>query len=217
MYLVKRGPSPTSLQQAKARHAGRLPDGDFDVWTELEAEAKRDIKEALLKQQRSVCCYCTCTISYETMKVEHWAPQKGFESKRLDWDNLLAACDGGERSSGELHCDSSKGSSSITLDPSRQEHIQKLKYSMSGRISSDDQDIENDLSRTLSLNIGGLVRARLARWNEFAKAANLKKERLKNRAYRQKLYERVRQLVEDDPAKPYYDMLLYHLGRKHGS
>ena len=177
--------------------------------------AKHDVKEALLKDQRHVCCYCTGKIAYETMKVEHWVSQSEDPTKRLEWSNLLAACDGGERSGNERHCDAQKSSTPITLDPTRQEHINKLSYTNSGVMKSDVESIDKDIDETLNLNTPKLQRARMSAWDGFRKACEMKREKLsKDTAYTEKLLQKVRNLVDREHASPYYDIIIYFLERK---
>ena len=45
---------------------------------------KDQLKESLLKEQGYLCAYCMSRISEDTMKVEHWHPQRSdTEGKKL--------------------------------------------------------------------------------------------------------------------------------------
>ena len=213
MYLIKKISAPTKLQEAKTEFQDKLPDGNSDVWGDLDSGTKREIKEALLENQKFVCCYCTCKIQYNSMKVEHWESQAKCPEKRLEWTNLFAACDGGEKSKVGPHCDSSKGSSRITLSPIRQEHINKLTYTGSGDISSGDSGLAKDLG-TLNLNASIPKNGRKAAWNGFKKHLKMKNENLKKQSYRQKLIRKAKDRIDQSPATPYYDIVLFFLERK---
>lgn len=217
MYLIVRGSTPTKLLQAEKILKERLQDPDYDVWAEFDTAirgAKREVKDALLKQQRAVCCYCTRRITYHDMKVEHWSSQADFPEKRLDWKNLFAACDGGERAGQELCCDSSKDDNPITLDPTSKAHIEKIDYAPTGSMTSKDSKLNFDIDKTLNLNTARLRNARRAAWDGFRKANDLKREKLGDRPYTQKLLDKALDLIHKEQATPYLDIVLYFLGRK---
>lgn len=55
---------------------------------------QRFIKEVLLKMSHDKCSFCECNIVEESkyMEVEHFFAKSIYESKVVDWDNLLPAC-----------------------------------------------------------------------------------------------------------------------------
>ena len=62
---------------------------------------KKDLRQALVNEQRALCCYCMSRISpqiaqIESMKIEHWQSQGHYPDKQLDYKNLLGACLGGQ-------------------------------------------------------------------------------------------------------------------------
>lgn len=95
--------------------------------------SKRDLREALLIEQGFICCYCQRRIeNTERTVIEHWYPRNGEDkvqgaSKMFDYQNLMAACDGGEnenkaqKASGmeqyPLWCDKNKREFTIPLSP----------------------------------------------------------------------------------------------------
>jgi uncharacterized protein (TIGR02646 family) len=78
-----------------------------------------------LTDQHGLCAYCEQEISQEDAlhrRIEHFHPKSDTVTGHnwaLDWNNLLAVCDGGDRSAdeerinyplpGNSHCDASKG------------------------------------------------------------------------------------------------------------
>jgi uncharacterized protein (TIGR02646 family) len=80
--------------------------------------AKSELREALVKEQFFICCYCNDAIKRKLLdtKIEHFLPKETYKQTIFDYQNLLAACNGGEREPERpLHCDSYK----LSKDPSQ--------------------------------------------------------------------------------------------------
>ena len=62
----------------------------------LRNPEKADVRLSLLKEQGYICAYCCCRIynSNKTTVMEHFVPQADDAEKAIDYDNLLATCDG---------------------------------------------------------------------------------------------------------------------------
>ncbi len=85
-----------------------------------------ELRKALLKEQKFICCYCGQWIEnvvnengVPQMKTEHFYPKKAkiakygvlaeeWSNKQLDYENVLAACKGNENSLMGKHCDTQK-------------------------------------------------------------------------------------------------------------
>lgn len=99
----------------------------------LSGDPKRALRQQLLEDQGYICCYCGKRIYNDNhTKIEHIKCQANYGELALDYNNMLASCDGGEndRSNGaahQIHCDAKKGNQEIPLSPL-------------------DKDIENTLS-----------------------------------------------------------------------
>ncbi len=76
--------------------------------------AKVDLRKAIAEEQFYICCYCMVSIKAQPSdtKVEHFLPKETYKPNEVfDYQNLLASCNGGERTKPvELSCDSVKGS-----------------------------------------------------------------------------------------------------------
>ena len=152
MRRIDKGPGPRSL--GEHRRAG----GDYDGYA-----GKDELRDALLKEQGFLCCYCMQRISAPAMKIEHWASQADNDDKRLSYDNLLGACTGGEGKRWKHQtCDTHKGKSKLTLHPARvpPDCAKVVQYPSNGETMSDDEDIQRDLDETLNLNTETLVKNR---------------------------------------------------------
>lgn len=206
MYLVKKSAEPKSLITERESHKDRLAEPDYKVWSYLQAQTKADIKTKLLEEQRGVCCYCTSRINAETCRVEHWEPQSLEPGKRLSWSNLLAACPG---MSGASHCDVLKGARRVVINPQNEGHIRSLRYSNSGKMTSSSKGLQAEIDDVLGLNIVELMRARKEALRTFLSKWAPKRETLAGK--KKKLAERVRRLIDKNPADPFLQIVLYYL------
>jgi uncharacterized protein (TIGR02646 family) len=121
---------------------------------------KDELREPLLEDQGSLCCYCMRRIDARDMKIEHYRSQHHHPEHALDWRNLLAACSGGEgRPHASQTCDTRKGDEDLVLDP-RTDGVRVIRYLGSGRLVVDDPDHIDDVERRLNLNATELRLAR---------------------------------------------------------
>lgn len=174
MNHVRKGPPPGALVTYRLApaaagdppRAARYNDDD----PEFTANVKPAIREALVAEQRNVCCYCTDRITPTRggMKIEHRVPQGGpggDPSRDLDWSNLLGACCGAKpnpsgRGAMVLHCDSAKGDEPIALDPTDASHVKSIRYEGSGRVTSTRPQHAFEIDNVLRLNVDPLVALR---------------------------------------------------------
>lgn len=166
MKAIAKGSEPTSLT------AHRLTAySDYENYLQ-----KDDLRRALVRDQRGLCCYCMGRIRSEgsSMKIEHWRCQSRHPEGQLIYANLLGACTGGDGRPDSLqHCDSSKGDRDLRWNPAEPAHRieMRVKYDPDGRIRSDDPVFDSQLNRVLNLNLPqmrnnrkGVLTAVLAWW-----------------------------------------------------
>jgi uncharacterized protein (TIGR02646 family) len=95
-YIVKRD-SPSELETFKRKNPSK-------VYKDLKGNeaVKISIQASLLNEQDHLCCYCEKKIdtekSHEKSHIEHIKPQSKFPTESLDYDNLLASCNGNNKS-----------------------------------------------------------------------------------------------------------------------
>lgn len=178
--IIKSKPGPTGLLEL--RRQGKHYD-DLDRGKE-NAALKQQIRQALLEDQRYLCCYCMRAIEPEkhAVRIEHHEPQSspGGRDRDLDWDNLLAACSGAPKLRNRADddattrkvpphlqtCDNRKGNRSITINPLTGS-VDANRYLANGRLAHPDQRIQQDIDDRLNLNVGFLVEGRLAAREEL--------------------------------------------------
>ena len=168
MRAIDKGPEPKALPAYRAVPGATYDGKDF-------TPVKDAIRDAILRDQFHLCCYCLRRISSETqphptkpdvpavvkIKIEHWQSQDAFPHLQLVWSNLLGACLGGQGSPWSAQtCDTRKGEAAITLNPLDPKHIAMLYCTSSGRLESKNSTFQQDIDVRLGLNHTILVRER---------------------------------------------------------
>lgn len=165
MRRLRKGPPPAGLLEYAKNPAESPSYAGF--------RGKPAIQRALLRDQGEVCCYCMQRIDEASMKIEHLEAQDGT-LRDLEWPNLLGACRGGEGAPpNQQHCDTRKGSRSLTLHP-LSHHAERVHYLLDGTVRAGDQSMQGDLDDVLNLNVARLVRARAAALTDLKRALELK-------------------------------------------
>lgn len=120
----------------------------------LYSVAKRSLKSALLREQGYICAYCMRTIDDSNTSIEHFLPQSTYPELSLEYQNLLAVCDGNQGYGKHLlQCDKKKSDKLLeNIDPRRDDVEQELFYLLDGSINSLDDGIEHDIDIRLNLN-----------------------------------------------------------------
>jgi uncharacterized protein (TIGR02646 family) len=157
MRTIHKGAEPPCLTQHR-----QTPHADYENY-----QGKDTLRQALVTEQRGLCCYCQSRIraTPEGMKIEHWQSQSDHPTRQLDFGNLHGACLGGQgQPERDQHCDTRKGNSVLCFsvcDPERAIERQ-IKFLGDGRISSDDPAINSAVNHVLNLNLSRLVDNRKA-------------------------------------------------------
>lgn len=139
---------------------------------------KSPLKKSLLKEQGYICAFCMRRISESNMEVAHWEPIKGNfgnTARQLDYKNLLASCDGNRGNPNKLqHCNARQADNPLKINPADlDKNCENLiKYDSSGKIFSDDENINNDLQATLNLNVEILAKNRRVALSEVVEQLN---------------------------------------------
>ncbi|NUN99011.1 MAG: hypothetical protein HUU01_00190 [Saprospiraceae bacterium] len=215
MIFIKKNPEPPGLKQYKSdiKHLGRTP-----LWEQFSGEnsdrtyesAFEELRISLVKEQRSVCCYCQQKIAFKSaetgkllMKTEHFLPKKGKHAvpdKQLDYGNLLAVCFGNSDTEQEKHCDSHKLGNILQAIPNPSEGKQKdfrpfLKYKVQINQQEvlvlpmrNDERLEDDINKVLNLNEQSLRSKRFSAWESVSRLIKKKDGTFK--------VQRIRELLE---------------------
>jgi uncharacterized protein (TIGR02646 family) len=158
MRNIPKGPEPESLAAHRAR-----THSTYENYRE-----KQELREALVSEQRHLCCYCLCRIVPVDleMKIEHWHSQRRYPAEQLVYTNLLGACKGGEQANHaeerdvDRHCDTSKADKDLSLNPAVDDVEGTISYLKDGRIRSNHASFDAELSSVLNLNSYAMVNER---------------------------------------------------------
>ena len=162
MRTIQKGREPATLTQHRQQ-----PHADYDNYADKAA-----LRQALVAEQRGLCCYCQSRIraTPEGMKIEHWQCQADHPELQLDYGNLHGACLGGNgRPEREQYCDTRKGNNGLCFSVCDPTHPieRKIKFLGDGRIASDDAAVNSALNEILNLNLSRLVNNRKAVLDAF--------------------------------------------------
>ena len=148
MRAIAKGPEPESLIVHR-----KQPHSDYGNYAE-----KDDLRHALVKEQRGLCCYCMGPISPGSacMKIEHWRCQADYPKEQLTYQNLLGACLGAQgKPPRHQHCDTRKENRDLAWNPANPaHHIElRLRYESDGSIRANDSNFHSQLCDVLNLNL----------------------------------------------------------------
>lgn len=201
MRTIVKGPEPPDLRAHR-----ETAHGDYDNY-----RGKDGLREALVAEQRGLCCYCMGRIraTRDGMKIEHWRSRTRYPKKQLDYANLLGACLGGEGGRPkDQHCDTRKADSDLLWNPADPEA--RIRYGRDGSVRADDGKFNKQLDSVLNLNLPRLknnrksvLNAMLDWWSPRRKG--MSKSRLER--------EVRRRTGGDGPLEPYVGVAVWWLER----
>lgn len=139
------------------------PPIDFSVYANqqgatfknMPGSVKHVLKDCLLKEQYHLCAYCSKKIENNSMKVEHYLSQTEYPGEQLEYNNLLAVCEGNEGKREEYQtCDTRKGKAKLKrVNPLKIGSLSQIEYcSWTGEIFSKLPDYDKELNNVLNLN-----------------------------------------------------------------
>lgn len=130
MKRVLKGNEPATLSQFRKACPSATWDQMRDDALHGGQNACKACRDQAIKNQHGLCAYCECKISPEQpthCRVEHFHPKSDISTSHnwaLDWQNMLATCDGGEKEGSDatplpanLSCDVSKKARTIAINP----------------------------------------------------------------------------------------------------
>ncbi len=186
---------------------------------------KNDLRQNLLKGQGYLCCYCMRRIQTPTvnkMKIEHFMPYSIYNGENekpdltLDYNNLIASCKGGEGGSKRLyHCDKSKESIEIILNPTDRNLMAKIKFTRNGIILTANRTYDNEIDNILNLNIQSLKDGRKMIWESLEQII---KNKFGNRTVTKSfINKKIKYWKQKDAlgmSKEYCQVAIYYLTKK---
>jgi len=213
MIYIKKNPPPTEFigyVKTKGEDSEYRP--TFDT---MPKEVKDGLRLSLLNEQGFLCAYCMKPLlnSNLVVKIEHYNPRD--RDNELDYNNLLAVCNGGEGQSYDSQtCDTHKGDTVLHIDPQNNQHMDMIFYRHDGKICISDELLQNDLDNVLNLNLGRLVAARRSALQAMQKKLyNKMRKKRAPKGYLEnclRLYEN----MHDNHLHGYCGILIWYLRKK---
>lgn len=101
MRYIHKGEEPESFKAWKAL-AKTTPNWGYSY---LQNPEKRELHEALLREQGHICCYCGMRITLSSSHIEHLKPQSTPDPDlSVEYTNLLASCQREREPRKPIHC-----------------------------------------------------------------------------------------------------------------
>lgn len=207
MREITKHPEPHSLTAHRKTHYS-----DYDNYKD-----KDELRQALVKEQRGLCCYCMDRIrDDQDTKIEHWRPRR-YLDQQLVYRNLLAACAGGRgKWKSQQHCDTYKGDKDLSWNPADpSHHIEtRIRYRLDGSIWSEEEAFNAELDDVLNLNLPILMNHRkglldsIAKWWRYDRA---RKRRSEARSLQRK---RELWLPDDGQLRPFCQVVVWFLDQR---
>ena len=116
---------------------------------------KNIVKEALMKEQGYICCYCERRLESDDSHIEHLLPREVAPEKSLDFDNLLCSCQKDLEKGEPRHCGNSKGKYLLPISPLEPDCATLFIFGHDGQIlpAQEDNDKAQKTIEILQLNI----------------------------------------------------------------
>lgn len=148
-YIVK-ADEPKSFSDWKKLHPAK-------EYKDLVDPEKQDLKSALIREQKEICCYCERRISQEDSHIEHFKPKdkSQFPQLQLDYKNLHACCVRVPTKSTPNICGNKKDNyySNELISPLESDCASHFKYTSDGHIFQSDA---NNLRAKITIEKLGL-------------------------------------------------------------
>jgi uncharacterized protein (TIGR02646 family) len=161
---IKKGEEPESFKTWKAL-ARTTPNWGYSY---LQNPEKRELHDALLREQGYICCYCGMRITRESSHIEHLKPQSATDPDlSIDYTNVLASCQREREPKKPIHCGVAKDDwydENLLVSPLKANCSEFFIYTDDGQILEADAVDKKAAAATtidrLCLNIPKLIAVR---------------------------------------------------------
>lgn len=186
MKHIKKKPSPEAFELWKETYEAKNEPYNLaylyehetgsNIWNALRSSAhpqknysKAELKEALVKEQGFICCYCNRAIDIDQQtEIEHFLPKAEFRKHTFEYTNLFASCNGFQKDPKpkDLCCGAKKGKKMLPISPSDEAIINHFDFTIDGQIIGLTA-VGIEIIEILGLNIDKLVRLREVQIKNF--------------------------------------------------
>ena len=210
MRTIAKGAEPRSLTTHRLTAYS-----NFDNYVD-----KKGLRQALVNEQRALCCYCMGRISsrIESMKIEHWQSQACFPNKQLNYKNLLGVCLGGQgQTHSHQHCDTRKRNSNLKWNPANplNQIEARVQYEADGSIKANDAEFNKQINDVLNLNLAMLKKNRIGSLNGILDWWRHEKARIGNPVPRESFVrQRKRLTTGNSPLQSFCQVAVWWLDQR---
>jgi uncharacterized protein (TIGR02646 family) len=140
---IKKGEEPESFKTWKAL-ARTTPNWGYSY---LQNPEKKELHEALIREQGYICCYCGMRITRESSHIEHLKPQSTPDPElSVEYTNLLASCQREREPKKPIHCGVAKDDwydENLMVSPLKPNCTDFFIYTDDGQILATDASEKN--------------------------------------------------------------------------
>lgn len=164
MRFIEKQSEPRTLIEFK--QLANPPDW-MPTFEGLPGERKKALKEALIREQKGLCCYCECKLAFSDSHIEHFRPQSTDSKLALDYGNMHCSCMADNRESAPLTCGMAKRDwfdENLLISPLTPNCESRFRYNAEGRMTpaSEGDAAAKETIAHLRLDSPKLNRARKA-------------------------------------------------------
>ncbi|MCM1256543.1 MAG: TIGR02646 family protein [Roseburia sp.] len=129
---------------------------DFSTDDEDGKMRRQQLREHLIEEQGHICCYCMKKIFQNNSHIEHFWPKASFPQKDLEYNNMLASCNGDGTISLDEHCGHKKEDwwKENMVSPTEAEVENMFQYSVDGKIHSLPRKITTNIAQEMISHMG---------------------------------------------------------------
>lgn len=157
MRLIVKGRQPKTGTEIQAATTTNLESPDY-ARTAFDQLDKGVVRRALCEEQGFLCAFCMRRIDpgalhrgTPTTKIAHLSPVAKTPALALTWKNLVASCDGGQRSGGRYRtCDEAQQDAVLKANPTDALAVNSLHYERRGPglfISSSIPEVRHEVDQ----------------------------------------------------------------------
>ena len=159
MKRIVKSPEPEDFREWKEKwRSNELEPG----WGEFDTKPiKQAVKQALLKEQGYICCFCEINVSMDNGHIAHLRDQAGHPKLALEYDNLFYSCTEQPKTEPQTSGHAQKNAI-LPISPLADDCESRFLYTMNGKIhpkSDADKDAAETV-RILNLNAKRLAQSR---------------------------------------------------------
>lgn len=241
LYIKKKAPPIEMIREVSEIKSApdwrRIQVGNTGVVRDkFNSLSKEPIRLSLLEEQSGLCAYCMRKLENKgkTTHIEHWYPLSKDKERALDYNNMLAVCDGGSNYEGKgkkiLCCDAFKGEDDeLTISPLNPLHMKMVAYDTKGYIKTNPMDevLEKDMNEHLRLNglwkkgkfiadtSTGLVKGRRDTYQQYERF--IKKLDREKKCTSVQIKKKIDAILAAERKPEFAGVLLYFLNKKYNT